>query len=72
MAKNLYRLECVLSSEYNSETWERGKVISNVQLLPLDGLEQLPQKQEGTNQATGVTFIHYKTNNPDLFWVKPK
>jgi hypothetical protein len=72
MAKNLYRMECPLSSEYNSETWEKGKEIAYVELLPLDGLEQLPQKQEGTNQTTGVKFINYKTNNPDLFWIKPK
>ena len=72
MAKNLYRLQCVLSSEYNSETWERGKEITNVELLPLDGIEQSPQEQEWTNQTTGVKFTNYKTNNPDLFWAKPK
>jgi hypothetical protein len=30
------------------------------------------QKRESTNQETGVKYIHYKTNNPDLFWTKPK
>jgi len=71
MAKNLYRMECPLSSEYNAETSEKGKEISYVDLLPLDGLEQSPQKREITNQA-GVKFIIYKTNNPDPFWAKPK
>jgi hypothetical protein len=72
MAKNLYRMECPLSSEYNSETWENGKEISYVELLPLDGIEQNPQKSEVVREKTGVKFINYKTNNPDLFWAKPK
>jgi len=72
MAKNLYRLECPVSSEYNTETWEKGKEVAYVELLPLDGIEQTPQKEEITNQETGVKFINYKTNNPNLFWVKPK
>ena len=71
MAKNLYRMECPLSSEYNSETWEKGKEIAYVELLPLDALEQSPQKREETRQKTGVKFINYKTNNPNLFWAKP-
>jgi hypothetical protein len=72
MAKNLYRMECPLSSEYNSETWENGKEVSSVEILPLDGVEQEPHKSESTNQKTGVKFINYKTNNPNLFWAKPK
>jgi hypothetical protein len=72
MAKNLYRLQCTLSSEYNAETWENGKEFTRVELLPLDGPEQLPQKGEETNQKTGVKFINYKTNNPDLFWTNPE
>ena len=71
MAKNLYRMVCPLSSEYNSETWEKGKEITFVELLPLDGIEQIPQKSESTSKA-GVKFTNYKTNNPDLFWAKPK
>ena len=72
MAKNLYRLECPVSSEYNTETGEQGKEITYVELLPLDGIEQTPQQREGTNQETGVKYIYYRTNNPDLFWAKPK
>jgi hypothetical protein len=72
MAKNLYRMECPLASEYNSETWEKGKEISYVELLPLDGEEQTPQKSESINQKTEVKFINYKTNNPNLFWVTPQ
>lgn len=71
MAKNLYRLETPLVSEYDTETWKSGKEIIYVELLPLDGIEQTPQKKEQTNSKTGVKFIYYKTNNPNLFWTKP-
>ena len=71
MAKNLYRLQTPLVSEYDSETWKKGKEITYVELLPLDGIEQTPQKKEQTNTITGVKFTYYKTNNPNLFWTKP-
>lgn len=71
MAKNLYRLETPLVSKYNSETWEKGKELTYVQLLPLDGIEQTPQKGEEISKKSGVKYINYKTNNPNLFWVKP-
>ncbi len=72
MTKNLYRLECQSSSGYNTETWFPGMKITYIELLPLDGLEQYPQKEEVINSKTGVTFINYKTNNPDLFWKQPE
>lgn len=72
MAKNLYRMEVPLVSEYNAETWTKGKTVNYVELLPLDGIQQTPQKQEFTNKKTGVKFITYKTNNPQLFWAKPE
>jgi hypothetical protein len=72
MAKNLYRLETPLVSEYNSETWQKGGKITYVELLPLDGIEQAPQKKEETNDNTGTKLINYKTNNPDVFWAKPE
>jgi hypothetical protein len=72
MAKNLYRLQTPMVSEYDLETGKTGKEIIYVELLPLDGLLQEPQKVEQTETATGVKFITYKTNNPDLFWVKPE
>lgn len=71
MAKNLYRLETPLVSEYDTETWKAGKEVSYVELLPLDGIVQTPQKRESTNQKTGVKFTNYKTNNPTLFWTVP-
>jgi len=72
MAKNLYRLQTPLSSEYDTETWKSGKEVTYIELLPLDGIEQTPQKKEQTNNSTGVKFIYYKTNNPNLFWTKPE
>lgn len=71
MAKNLYRIQSQQVSEYNTETSINGKKITYIELLPLDGLEQTPQKRESTNQKTGVTVTFYKTNNPNLFWTKP-
>jgi len=72
MAKNLYRLETPIMSQYDTETWTSGKEVSYVELLPLDAIVQGPHKRESTNQKTGVKFINYKTNNPDLFWTTPK
>jgi hypothetical protein len=72
MAKNLYRLECQVSSGYNTETWFVGKEISYIELLPLDGLDQNPQSYEENVSKTGVKFVYYKTNNPSIFWTKPR
>lgn len=71
MAKNLYRLQTPLVSEYDGETFIKGKKISYVELLPLDGLEQTPQQKEVNFEKVGVKHIQYKTNNPNLFWTKP-
>lgn len=62
MAKNLYRMQTPLISEYNSETWRDGKEITYIELLPLDGIEQIPQKSECVHIKLGVTFTYYKTN----------
>lgn len=48
------------------------KEIEYVELLPLDALEQTPQRTEEVNNKTGVKFVYYKTNNPNLFWTKPQ
>lgn len=71
MAKNLYRIESPVSSEYNYETWKKGKQVEYVELLPLDAYNQLPQKKAHTYK-TGTTFTNYKTNNPALFWALPE
>lgn len=71
MAKNLYRLECPVSSEYNYETKLPGKNTVYIELLPLDGINQTPQKTESVNQEAKFTMTHYVTNNPNLFWAVP-
>lgn len=72
MAKNLYRLKAPVFYGYNVETTLKGKELLYVELLPLDGLQQTPQKIEKTDTTTGVKYIDYKTNNPDLFFAKPE
>jgi len=76
MAKNLYRLQCSVSSEYDTESFKEGKTVTYLELLPLDGLEQAPQKSENqdvkSGQRTKSAYVNYKTNNPDLFWTKPE
>ena len=72
MAKNLYRMECPLNSIFDNETWKKDKVVSFMELVPLDAYLQNPQKEEHTNAKTGTTFINYKTNNPATFWAKPE
>ena len=61
MAKNLYRLECPVSSEFDTETYKEGKTVSYLQLLPVDGQEQIREMDKT-----------YQTNNPDCFWAKPE
>ena len=76
MAKNLYRLECPISSEYDTESFKEGKTVTYLELLPLDGLVQTPQKPENqdlkSSQQTKYSRLNYKTNNPNLFWSKPE
>ena len=68
MAKNLYKLECPVNSEYDMETKEPGKVIAYIQLLPLVYFNQSPDKSEEKNPQTNSIMITYKTNNSKLFW----
>lgn len=71
MAKNLYRFECPLSSEYDTETRAKGKTITYVELLPLNYYRQKPDTTEQTSVKSGTTFVSYKTNNPAAFWQIP-
>lgn len=71
MAKNLYRLECPVNSEYDTETQYSGKVVSYIELLPIDYFNQLPDKTEKINAKVNVTIVIYKTNNSNYFWKTP-
>lgn len=72
MAKNLYRMQCPIRSEYDTETWKSGKTVEYVELLPLDGFQQTPKVNSSKNKNTGVTFKNYKTNDPRIFWKRPE
>jgi hypothetical protein len=71
MAKNLYLLECPISSEFDTETRKEGKVISYMQLVPLDYFKKSLEKTVSTNRVNKTSFVVYKTNNPDTFWQAP-
>jgi hypothetical protein len=71
MTKNLYRIQCTTVSEFDTETIrDNAKTVTYIELIPLDGIEQTPQKKENTNR--NVTRVEYKTNNPASFWAKPE
>jgi hypothetical protein len=72
MAKNLYRIYCPLSSEYDYETWGRNKRVTYVYLLPLDYQIKGPYKSDDYfNPDLKTTFNNYYINNPKIFWQKP-
>ena len=72
MAKNLYLLECPLSSEYDTETRQDGKSISYMQLVPLDYFRKSLDMSSSTNNINKTTFVKYRTNNPNVFWQTPE
>lgn len=68
MAKNLYKLECPVSSEYNYETREKGKSRKYVQLLP--GMTHPEAKvMKDAHGVESYTLVY--TNNPKSFWAAP-
>jgi len=71
MAKNLYRMQCPIISEFNSETTETGKSVTYIELLPLNYFKQKPDRTEITNSQKEILRINYLTNNPNLFWAEP-
>jgi len=68
MAKNLYMLECPVTSEYNMESAAEGKTYTYVRLLPLDYFAQDPHKEEEKRDNGNTTWVTYKTNNAGVFW----
>jgi len=69
MAKNLYRIQSPIDSKYGTESFTDGKRVGYLELLPLDGLVQTPQKPLDRDKYSNA---YYKTNNPNLFWTKPE
>jgi len=72
MAKNLYRMECPLVSEYDTETKKEDQHVTYVELLPMDATNQSLQYIEKISKRTGMMSTYYKTNNPDIFWKIPE
>jgi hypothetical protein len=72
MSKNLYKIECPVSSEYDTETSTPGKKLQYVQLLPLEYYKnKADNKSVSTNNKSQVTYTTYATNNPTIFWAAP-
>ena len=67
MAKNLYRLECPLMSEYDTETRKDGKVVKYVKLLSTDDQDN---NIEGSKSKRNKLVV-YKTNDSSFFWQRP-
>jgi hypothetical protein len=71
MAKNLYMLECALSSEYDLETAQEGKEIQYLKLIPLDYFKKSLEPGTSENTVTKTKLIKNRTNNTTVFWQAP-
>jgi hypothetical protein len=72
MSKNLYKIECPVSSEYDTETTTPGKKLEYVQLMPLEYFKnKADNKIVNTNNKSQITYTTYVTNNPSVFWAAP-
>ncbi|WP_310391488.1 transglutaminase-like domain-containing protein [Hymenobacter sp.] len=69
MAKNLYRLQCPVSSQYDLETRTPGKALHYVSLVP--AAANVTPSAAKTRQVGPVTFTTYTTSSPAAFWQKP-
>ncbi|MCD6011721.1 MAG: hypothetical protein K0Q79_1583 [Flavipsychrobacter sp.] len=69
MAKNLYRLECAISSEYSYETKGDGKTRAYIQLLPG---KTIPETVVSKNAHGVDVYTRYYTNSLKTFWAKPE
>ena len=68
MSKNLYKLECPVSSEYNYETAQEGKARAYMQLLP-GTTKPAPVTRKDKHGVPSYTLCY--TNNPKTFWAAP-
>lgn len=71
MAKNLYLLQCPVSSEYNTETEAEGKTVNYITLTPVVYFNQQKKAFEEKNKKSNTTYKMYQTNNSEIFWKKP-
>ncbi len=70
MAKNLYRLESPINSEFDYETDLNGKLIKYMDLNPID---YNGYKNSGRKAKRGLSsYDLVVTNNPNIFWANPE
>ncbi|MDO7847911.1 transglutaminase domain-containing protein [Hymenobacter sp. M29] len=69
MAKNLYKLQCPVSSQYDLETRTPGKALQYVTLLPAAVSATRPAVRNTQDGTTSFTL--YNTSNAAAFWQKP-
>ncbi len=70
MAKNLYMLESPINSEYDYETYAKGKIFKYLYLCPLDYKGNKQREQKITRKSS--TYESFATTNPTIFWAKPE
>lgn len=69
MAKNLYQLQCPVSSQYDLETRAPGKTLQYVSLVPATAAPK--QAAAKTQRAGATTLTTYVTSSAAAFWQKP-
>jgi len=69
MAKNLYKLVCAVSSEYNYETAGTNKTRAYITLIPGS---KIPEQRAAKNEHDVDSYTSYYTTNPNLFWQLPQ
>jgi Transglutaminase-like superfamily len=66
MSKNLYQIECPVSSEYNYESSDKAQAY--ITLVPGS---HIPTPQITKNKHGMVVYSAYFTNDPKVFWAAP-
>ena len=66
MSKNLFRFECPVKSEFNTETAKDG---SYIELVPKG---YMADKKIEVDSLKGSNLTTYYTNDPEKFWETPK
>ncbi|NML67566.1 transglutaminase domain-containing protein [Hymenobacter sp. RP-2-7] len=71
MAKNLYKLEIPVASQYDFETRQPGRTYEYLQLLPQAALGSGPATRTHHYPKEDVTFTTHTTSDPAAFWQVP-
>jgi hypothetical protein len=71
MAKNLYMLECPVSSQFDTETKDADKTNKYLRLIPLEYFKKSLEKEVLAGNETKNARVFYLTNNPNIFWQTP-